>query len=160
SAERHLCVHLQFRDRELQVRRDRRWHLHYLHQRRCEVLPDAAGLLRLPVRLPRLRLHVLRHAEQHADLLRHVRLVARCKAGVCESRTRLTQEVKSGAESVDSAPLWFLMESDCSAGSGEEASPDEATFPLVTTHASPRRFSRVRSSRSICTTTPSWTTIV
>ncbi len=46
--------------------------LHYLHQRRQEVLRDAASLLRLPERLHGIGLLLLCLLRQHAGLLRHL----------------------------------------------------------------------------------------
>ena len=50
------------------------WLLYHLHQRRREVLRDAAGLLRLPGVLLPGRLLLLRVLWQHARLLRNVRV--------------------------------------------------------------------------------------
>jgi hypothetical protein len=62
-------VQLQPDLRTLRLRTDRRRLLHHLHQRRSTMLRADPEVLRMPQVLPRLRLHLLHHAEQHADLL-------------------------------------------------------------------------------------------
>jgi len=71
--ERHPGLQLQPVLRSLQVREHQGRLLHHLHQRRHEVLRDAAGLLRLPGMLLQERLLLLRLLRQHLLLLRHMR---------------------------------------------------------------------------------------
>ena len=59
----------------LQVRVHQGRLLHQLHERRREVLRDAASLLRLPRVLLRERLLLLHLVQQHAGLLRHLLVV-------------------------------------------------------------------------------------
>jgi hypothetical protein len=46
--------------------------LHHLHYGRCGLLQDASIVLRLLLHLHAMRLLLLRHAEQHAGLLRRL----------------------------------------------------------------------------------------
>ena len=59
--------------RALQMREHQERLLHHLHQRRREVLRNAAVLLRLPGMLLQERLLLLRLLRQHLLLLRHMR---------------------------------------------------------------------------------------
>jgi hypothetical protein len=74
--ERHSGLQLQPVLRPLQVREHERRLLHHLHQRRREVLRDAAGVLRLPGNLLQERLLLLRLLRQHLLLLWHMRSVS------------------------------------------------------------------------------------
>jgi len=73
--ERHPGLQLQPVLRPLQVRKHEGRLLHHLHQRRRQVLRDAAGLLRLPGNVLQERLLLLRLLWQHLLLLWDVRSV-------------------------------------------------------------------------------------
>jgi len=79
--ERHSGLQLQPVLRALQVREHEGRLLHYLHQRRQQVLRHAAGLLRLPGVLLQERLLLLRLLRQYLLLLRHVRSVRKQRRG-------------------------------------------------------------------------------
>jgi hypothetical protein len=79
--------------RPLQVRKHEEWLLHYLHQRRRQVLRYAASLLRLPRNVLQERLLLLCLLRQHLLLLRHLRrVVPALKEGrqtIAQARKRL-----------------------------------------------------------------------
>ena len=62
-------------DGYLQVRIHEGWLLHQLHERRQGLRGDDPSLLQLPEHLLRERLLLLHLLQQHAGLLRHVRLI-------------------------------------------------------------------------------------
>ena len=66
---------MQFHRRYLQVRIHQRRLLHQLHERRQGLPGHDSGLLQLLVLLLRIGLLLLHLLQQHADLLRHERLI-------------------------------------------------------------------------------------
>jgi hypothetical protein len=73
--ERHSMLPDQLGLRSMQVRVHQGWLLYQLLERRQGLLCDDSSLLQLPVAMLRERLRLLHLLQQHAGLLRHLRLI-------------------------------------------------------------------------------------